>query len=220
MTPVLNSVEAQRVQQLETLLISHKTFIDELRKELDALGGVDPGSLGRGRSRKDLVVEAEMAKAAKAEADKGAISYFPCYDVSADFLWVSALSEAESVSEKHIEKIDLLEQTLFELRGEIGAGHYVPPGFRVLSLRQNPAQEWSDLRQAVIDRLKGENEALIKRLRELEESGHGTASEGNGHDLVPRESWEVVCKEKTELEEVVKQKEKRLLRLQQVRFYV
>jgi len=66
-----------------------------------------------------------------------------------------------------------------------------------------------------MDRLKGENEALIKRLRELEDSGHRTgAAEGN--DLVPRQSWEVVNKEKTELEEVVRQKEKRLLRLQQV----
>jgi mitotic spindle assembly checkpoint protein MAD1 len=67
-----------------------------------------------------------------------------------------------------------------------------------------------------MDRLKGENEALIKRLRELEESGHGKEGGGGRDDLVPRESWEVVSQEKTELEEVVKQKEKRLLRLQQV----
>ena len=97
----------------------------------------------------------------------------------------------------------------------MGAGNHIPPGVRILSLKQNPAQEWSDLRQAVMDRLKGENEALIKRLRELEESGHRKEG-GSGDDLVPRESWEVVSTEKTELEEVVKQKEKRLLRLQQV----
>jgi mitotic spindle assembly checkpoint protein MAD1 len=66
-----------------------------------------------------------------------------------------------------------------------------------------------------MDRLKGENEALIKRLKELEEGGH-RVGDGGGDDLVPRESWEVVNKEKAELEEVVKQKEKRLLRLQQV----
>lgn len=70
-----------------------------------------------------------------------------------------------------------------------------------------------------MDRLKGENEALIKRLKELEESGHRTGNAPSGQvdgDLVPRESWEVVSKEKSELEEVVRQKEKRLLRLQQV----
>lgn len=70
-----------------------------------------------------------------------------------------------------------------------------------------------------MDRLKGENEALIKRLRELEDAGHGTKS-GEGEDLVPRQSWEVVNNEKIELEEVVKQKEKRLLRLQQVCLYL
>jgi mitotic spindle assembly checkpoint protein MAD1 len=48
-------------------------------------------------------------------------------------------------------------------------------------------------------------EALIKRLKELEEGGY-RAGEGVGDDLVPRESWEVVNEEKTELEEVVKQK--------------
>jgi mitotic spindle assembly checkpoint protein MAD1 len=103
-------------------------------------------------------------------------------------------------------------------------------------MRDNPAQQWADLRQEVMDRLKGENEALIKRLRELEERGvkakgseggeegakveeRGVEVEGQGRggeDLVPRESWEVVQTEKTELEEIVKQKEKRLLRLQQV----
>lgn len=89
---------------------------------------------------------------------------------------------------------------------------------RVLCLRDNPAQQWTDLRQSVMDRLKSENEALIKRLRELESSG-AVVDEGRvpRNDLVPRESWDVLDKEKKDLEEVVKQKEKRLLRLQQVR---
>ena len=52
----------------------------------------------------------------------------------------------------------------------------------------------------------------------LERSGAVVADNQAPRDeLVPRESWEVLDKEKKELEEVVKQKEKRLLRLQQVR---
>ena len=117
--------------------------------------------------------------------------------------------------EKHLEQIEELEQTLFELRGEIGAGRHLPPGVRVLSLRDNPAQQWADLSQAAMDRLKGENEALLKRLKELEESGASTGSSAT-EELVPRESWEVVNREKMELEEELKQKEKRLLRLKQV----
>ena len=69
-----------------------------------------------------------------------------------------------------------------------------------------------------MDRLKSENEALIKRLKDLESNGVVDVQAGTsrGEKLVPRESWEVLHKEKEELEEVVKQKEKRLLRLQQV----
>ena len=131
----------------------------------------------------------------------------------------SALTESKATHEQHLEKIEELEQTLFELRGEIGGGRHVPPGVRVLSLRENPAQQWVDLRQEAMDRLKSENDALIKRLKELEAGGARGSAEGhgNGEDLVPRESWEVVSQEKNALEDVVKQKEKRLLRLQQVR---
>lgn len=94
----------------------------------------------------------------------------------------------------------------------------MPPGIRVLSMKENPEQEWFDLRQAAMDRLKGENEALLKRLKELEESGAISTriDDGTNTELVPRESWELVNREKKELEDTVKQKEKRLLRLQQV----
>ena len=130
----------------------------------------------------------------------------------------AALKEAEEATEQHLEQIETLEQTLFELRGEIGAGRHLPPGVRVLSLRENPAQQWADLSQAAMDRLKGENEALLKRLKDLEESGAvGGAGAGAKEELVPRESWEVAVQAKEELEEELKQKEKRLLRLKQVR---
>ena len=65
-----------------------------------------------------------------------------------------------------------------------------------------------------MDRLKSENEALLKRLKDLEDTG---VRLGGAEDLVPRESWDQVVREKQDLEGEVKQKEKRLLRLQQVR---
>jgi mitotic spindle assembly checkpoint protein MAD1 len=124
-------------------------------------------------------------------------------------------------SSTHLEKIEELEQALFELGGEIAAGHHVPPGVRVLSLRENPEQAWVDLRQSVMDRLKGENEALLNRLRELEAAAAVNGISANvvkGEELVPRESWELVNKERNELTELVQQKELRLKRLQTVRF--
>jgi mitotic spindle assembly checkpoint protein MAD1 len=86
-------------------------------------------------------------------------------------------------------------------------------------MRDNPEQQWFDLRQAAMDRLKSENEALMKRLKDVEESGVRPSEGENqvGGELVPRASWELVNKDKQDLEELVKQKEKRLLRLQQVR---
>lgn len=69
-----------------------------------------------------------------------------------------------------------------------------------------------------MNNLKSENEALLKRLKALEDSGvrGGTDSGSTAEDLVPRASWEVLHSEKLKLEDELKQKEKRLLRLQQV----
>ncbi|KAI6165120.1 spindle assembly checkpoint component Mad1 [Pisolithus thermaeus] len=189
----------QRVQQLEQSLSDHKTLNSTLQEALD---DVDAGTTVDGirRSRQELVRELEQQKSAAVEASK-------------------ALEEARATIKAHEHKVEDLEQTLWELRGQIGAGNHVPPGMRVVCLRENPAQQWNDLRQSVLDRLKNENEALIKRLRDLENSATVVESEvsaSKGDDLIPKESWDVLDNEKKELEETVKQKEKRLLRLQQV----
>jgi mitotic spindle assembly checkpoint protein MAD1 len=63
-----------------------------------------------------------------------------------------------------------LEQRLFELSGEIAGGRHVPPKTRVLCLKENPYQQWVHLRQAVMDWLKSENEALLERLEDLEDT--------------------------------------------------
>ncbi|KAH9031164.1 MAD-domain-containing protein [Lactarius hengduanensis] len=113
-------------------------------------------------------------------------------------------------------KIEELEQTLFDLRGEIGA--HVPPGVRVLSLCENPAQNWTDLRQAALDRLKSENAALLQRLSTLDHHAPTNPNpEANDEEqLVPRASWAAVCEEKAQLEAELKQRDKRMLRLRQV----
>jgi mitotic spindle assembly checkpoint protein MAD1 len=97
---------------------------------------------------------------------------------------------------------------------------------RVLSFSANLAQDWVDLCQTVLDRLKEENSALLQRLPALEASGiHNTssapsavASTNTGESrsttgLVPRTGWATVFQEKAQLEEELCQKEKRMLRL-------
>jgi len=85
-----------------------------------------------------------------------------------------------------------------------------------------------DLRQSALNRLKEENAALLQRLSTLETSGAhnapppsaadatGSSSVTTSTELVPRASWAAVCEEKAQLEEEVRQKEKRMLRLRQV----
>lgn len=120
-----------------------------------------------------------------------------------------------------------MEQNLFDLQGEVAGGRHIPPNTRVLEMKDNPHALWEAGRTAVLERLKGENQALLKRLAEVEEAlkevdlvkiqGEVASSSGEaGSTLVPRESLDLVVKEKEELEDALKQKEKRLLRLQQV----
>ena len=110
---------------------------------------------------------------------------------------------------------------------------------RVLCLRDNPAQQWVDSRKEILDKLKKENRALLKRLGDLEESGakagsntspnitgdhtmtmelEDTTDEGRAtkSSMVPRESLESAVQEKKSLEDELKQKEKRMQRLQEV----
>lgn len=113
--------------------------------------------------------------------------------------------------------LENLENELWKLQGDVASGKHVPPGIRVLELAGNPAQLWFGKREEDVDRLRKENEAL----RALVSDGQGdhsatAAATQAGDGLVPRETLEVLQKEKAELEQTILNKEKRLLRLQQV----
>lgn len=124
------------------------------------------------------------------------------------------MKEADEAIEEGLTKIEELEQRLFDLGGEIGAGRHIPPGVRILTFKDNPAQQEVDLRQATLDQLKSENEALLEKLSTLESGGHGNGA--SSVDLVPKESWEVMKTEKAELVAALEHKEKRIRRLQEV----
>lgn len=137
-------------------------------------------------------------------------------------VFAPALRSAETSASKQADRIEELEQRLFELSGEIAAGRHVPPGIRVLKAFKNPDQEWFDARQETMKKLRSENEALLERLKDLEShtapatSSASTSSSIIDSKSVPRESWEVLKQEKEELSQAVAQKEKRLKRLQEV----
>ncbi|KAH7907699.1 mitotic checkpoint protein-domain-containing protein [Hygrophoropsis aurantiaca] len=104
-----------------------------------------------------------------------------------------------------------------------------PTRIRVLCLRDNPAQRWADERAGEVARLRAENRALLvsggggvqgrgedAQQQNQGDSAHVQGPVRNDDQVVPRESWDVLDREKCELEEALKGKEKRLLRLQQV----
>lgn len=122
-----------------------------------------------------------------------------------------ALERSQTDCAEQVKRIDTLEQELFELSGEIAGGRHVPPGVRVLSLRDNPLQEWVDIREEVVRRLQHENEVLIQRLAKV-----GSTPSNDDDGMVPRESYDLVNKEKLELKAKVEQGEKRLLRLKEI----
>ncbi|KAF8734586.1 Mitotic checkpoint protein, partial [Rhizoctonia solani] len=123
------------------------------------------------------------------------------------------MAELTKQIEAHEETIEQLEQTLFELRGEIAAGTHDEPGTRTLQLADNPEARWFAMREEEVGRMKEEINVLRARITE---GGSGVATAADGGDGVPRETYENLQREKEELEEVVKQKEKRLLRLKSV----
>ncbi|KAK7042320.1 spindle assembly checkpoint component Mad1 [Favolaschia claudopus] len=195
----IDVVRAEQVQQLEKLLEEYKATNSQLRQQLSETGDREPSSVSEERK-----LELERARAAKLEAQQ-------------------ALEEALSKSEAQLEQIEQLEQELFDLGGEIAGGRHVPPGVRVLTFKDTPellVRDNPQMRQLEMDRVREENAALIHRIEELQKDGArvqsaAVATTSNEH-LIPKESWDAVCKERDELQGMVKQKETRLKRLKEV----
>ncbi|CAK5278166.1 unnamed protein product [Mycena citricolor] len=182
----IDTVRAEQVQHLEALLAEYKTANTALSQQLNEIGEREPAAETLARQQ-----ELETEQALRAEAEK-------------------ALETITAEMQTHLDKIEELEQELFDLSGEIAGGRHVPPGIRILSFKDTPDLPLRDspmARQAELERVQKENAAL---LQQIETSG--TASQGS----IPNESWVAVCKERDELTSEVKQKEKRLKRLQEI----
>lgn len=211
----MDGARAEQIQQLESLLESYKSTNLRLRQQINEAGSREPASVAEERRQ-----ELEKERAACLEAREGFyyIRYPPTFPT--DVPPTAALDAALSESKAQLEKIEELEQELFELSGEIAGGRHVPPGIRVLSFQDTPdllLRDNPQTRQTEMDRVKEENAALIHRIEELQKGGARIDDgAGSGEHLIPKESWDAVCKERDELLGMVKQKETRLKRLKEV----
>ena len=119
----------------------YKDTMSALERELrDARA--DPVIAVDVEAKQRLLAQLEQERTAKEEAEKGSSHtlIFPSPSCKSHRR-ASALLEAETESEKQPERIEELEQTLFQLQDEIGARRRLPPDVRVLSLRDNPVQQ-------------------------------------------------------------------------------
>ena len=216
----VGSAQAQALERhvadLETLLGEYKNTVSALEGEVERLNRASASASNKSMAEWEALVQ----RASELETGKYT---FLVYLTRAKLLYFQALQEAQAAITSRETQVDTLEQRLFELGGEIGCGRHIPPNTRVLSMAQNPAQEWADTRTEILERLKKENEILLGRVSELEERLSSHSSEPSSpkepketEHLVPRASYDVLREELASLQSQLTQKEKRLLRLTQV----
>lgn len=111
----------------------------------------------------------------------------------------------EQENEGLANQIELLEEN----QGIRGA--YNPETHQVLEFRDSPDRVEHAIRTATLERLRSENDALLRRLGDLEKG----SSANDGQSLVPRESLEAAQAEVAKLQEQVQQKEKMMKRITQ-----
>ena len=100
-----------------------------------------------------------------------------------------------------------LDAEVNDLMRRVASGEYNPEKERCLELKANPAAKIHAVRNAQLEALKAENEALLDRLRAV-----GAQSGPSGDGLIPAESLERLRKEKEDMEEA---HAKRLMRLKE-----
>ncbi|CCA74044.1 hypothetical protein PIIN_07998 [Serendipita indica DSM 11827] len=186
-----------RIVALEQMLEELKEANEALINEMNEMGGDAAevvGNVGRGSI-------SAMKEALLHERDAHAEA-------------LKELQVAKSRLHELEQQVEKLDEDLFRLKGDIGTGRFVPPGVRVLEMADNPASRWFGKRDEDMQRLKSENDAL----RTMVGSGTGASATSSvvPAGMVPKETVDVLMQEKSELEAIIKEKEKRLLRLQQI----
>lgn len=145
---------------------------------------------------------------------------------------LAAQQEVESLSSDLLvlqRENERLDTALGKAEERIGLGHFDQEKYRCLVLKQNPVDVDRDLRTKTMNRIKGENEELVKRVedlsRQLAEAGSSAAAtapvDGNGDaaaaaGLVPAATVSNLRTEIASLTSQLALKDKTLLRLKQV----
>lgn len=120
-----------------------------------------------------------------------------------------------ALMEQEIDSLAAQVEKLEENQGIRGA--YNPATTKVLEFRDSPDRVEHAIRTATLERLKSENEALLRRISTLETSGVRSGG-AQGQGLVPKESLATLNTEIERLKTAVAQKDKMLQRISEVSF--
>ena len=114
------------------------------------------------------------------------------------------------------QEIDSLASQVEQLEENQGIrGAYNPETTKILEFRDSPDRVEHAIRTGTLDRLRSENEALLRRIGNLETSGVRSSATSD-QDLVPKESLTTLQAEIERLKTAVSQKDKMLQRISQV----
>ncbi|OCF45761.1 mitotic spindle assembly checkpoint protein MAD1 [Kwoniella heveanensis CBS 569] len=189
--------QSSKVAELESLVELYKNELDQISRD--------------SRETEERIAQGKgLVKASDLEKAREKISQLEQDIVSLE----STISELTSANTR-------LDGEVNDLMRRVASGEYNPATERCIELRKNPATKIMAVRQQTLEDLKAENDELLERMKELDESLHeaqagGQAAQGaNGskEGRVPRSSFDRLKKEKEDLE---KAHEKRLLRLKEI----
>ncbi|KAJ9101028.1 hypothetical protein QFC21_003246 [Naganishia friedmannii] len=182
-----------RVKELEEQLAEYRGVIDAFQQE-----------------------EAEMRD--RIAADQGWVKKCDYEQAETQMRSLQAeLAEAKETSSAQTSHISTLERHLADYELRVGSGEYNTRIWRAVEFSGNPAAKDYAIRKETLEKLRGENGALLTQIRELEgkfaAAGGAPAISAGSAGTVPRETYDRL---KEEYEEKERGHAKRLQRLKEI----
>ncbi|GAA5868651.1 hypothetical protein JCM3774_003613 [Rhodotorula dairenensis] len=199
-----------RIAELEELLEAHRREVATLTDQVSRWRGLVERYGGNTTEIVDLE-ERERRERAE-DASEGSVKRTLEEQLRLNEELQRELDEArnelelmEQENEGLTNQVELLEENQ-GIRGAYNSGTH-----KVLEFRDSPDRVEHAVRSATLERLRSENDALLRRLADLERGLLATDRQA----LVPRESLEAAQAESAKLREEVQQKEKMMKRITQ-----
>ncbi|GAA6009294.1 hypothetical protein JCM10207_004339 [Rhodosporidiobolus poonsookiae] len=211
-TANFDAQKAARIDELEALLDAHKREVSSLTEQVAHFRGLVERYGGSTTEILDL--EERERREREGEEGASAVSRSLEEQLRLNEELQRELDEARNELALMEQEIDALGAQVEQLESNQGIrGAFNPATTKVLEFRDSPDRVEHAIRQATLERLQDENQALLRRLADVE---RGASLAGQQpQQLVPRESLAHATAEIEKLKKLVAQKETMLKRISQ-----